>query len=199
MIIEFSGGDRNHVGGQGLSYGHWFWAACGGPRLLAVWQSLVRRGTASKDSTCGTNIIGQLGLQRTTAGHSTLFGDSGVVYRRKMALATTWFPTMAAVAGTRASQRDAVVRRAWFQLSTRFMEAGHHCSSFWWRHYKRIRDSEYCGGSGEAPACGVFGEATRARRSPTADVARPPRVVFSWWRLRGGMSAVRIRWFHPAR
>ena len=30
-----------------------------------------------------------------------------------------------------------------------------------------------------------------------ADVARPPRVVFSWRRLRGGLRAVRVRWFPP--
>ena len=67
-------------------------------------QPSVRRGTASKDGACGTNIIGQLGLQRTMAGHSALFGDSGVVHRWKTALATTWFATMAAVVGIRASQ-----------------------------------------------------------------------------------------------
>jgi hypothetical protein len=35
---------------------------------------------------------------------------------------------------------------------------------------------DYCGGYGEAPARGIFFEATRARWSPTAGVARPPRV-----------------------
>ena len=38
--------------------------------------------------------------------------------------------------------------------------------------------------------------ATRVRRSPTAGVARPPRVVFSRRRLRGSQREVRIRWFH---
>jgi len=93
---------------------------------------------------------------------------------------------------TRCYRPEGVVR-----LSMEIVEVGHHCSSSWWRHFKRIRDSEYCGGCGEAPACGAFGEATRAR-SPTADVARPPCVVFSWRCLRGGLRAIRVRWFHPA-
>jgi hypothetical protein len=37
----------------------------------------------------------------------------------------------------------------------------------------------------------------RARWSPTAGVARPPRVVLSQWRLRGSLCVVRIRCFHP--
>ena len=74
----------------------------------------MRRGIASKDNACGSNVMGQLGLQQTTMGRPALLGDSGVVHRRKTALVTTWFATMAAVAGTLASQRDAVVRRAWF-------------------------------------------------------------------------------------
>ena len=36
IILLYGGGDRNHVGGQGLSYGHWFWATCSGPRRLAL-------------------------------------------------------------------------------------------------------------------------------------------------------------------
>ena len=77
-----------------------------------------------------------------------------------------------AVFATRCCRPEGVVR-----LSTEIVEAGHHCSSSWWRHYKRMLDSEYYGGSSEAPACGVFGEAERAR-SLTAYVARPPRIVF---------------------
>ena len=66
---------------------------------------------------------------------------------------------------TRCCHPKGVVR-----LSTGIVEEGHHCSSSWWRHYKRIRDSEYCGGSGEV-----------------------------WRRLRHDLRAVRVRWFHPAR
>ena len=56
---------------------------------------------------------------------------------------------------------------------------------------------EYCGRHGEAPVCSVFLEATRERWSPMADAARPPCVVLSWWRLRGSLCVVLIRWFHP--
>ena len=93
----------------------------------------------------------------------------------------------------RCGRPEGVVR-----LSMGIMKARHHCSSSWWRHYKRIRDSEYYGGSGEPPACGVFGEATRARRSPTADVARPPHVC-AFARLRGSLREVRIWCYHHVR
>ena len=66
---------------------------------------------------------------------------------------------------TRCCRSKGVVR-----LSTGIVEAGLHCSSSSWRYYKRIRDSEYCGGSGEV-----------------------------WRRLRHDLRAVRVRWFHPAR
>ena len=58
---------------------------------------------------------------------------------------------------------------------------------------------EYCGGRGEAPVCSVFLDATRERRSLTADAARPPRVVLSRWRLRGSLRVARIRCFSPRR
>ena len=49
------------------------------------------------------------------------------------------------------------------------------------------------------PRVRCFPEAMRARWSPTADVARPPRVVLSRWRLRDSLSEVWILWFHHVR
>ena len=98
-----------------------------------------------------------------------------------------------AVFATRCCRPEGVVR-----LSTEIVEAGHHCSSSWWRHYKRIRDSEYYGGSGEAPACGVFGEATRVR-SPTADVARPSVLCFRGDDCEAACVRSGFDGFHPAR
>jgi hypothetical protein len=46
---------------------------------------------------------------------------------------------------------------------------------------------------------GVFLEAVRERWNPTADTTSPPRVVLSWWRLRGCLRVVRIRCFSPHR
>jgi hypothetical protein len=39
-----------------------------------VWQRSVRCGTASEDGTCGINIVGRVGLQRTMAGRSARLG-----------------------------------------------------------------------------------------------------------------------------
>ena len=46
----------------------------------------------------------------------------------------------------------------------------------------------------------VRGDSSRRReRGPTAEVVRPPRVVLSWWRLRGSLREVRFRWYHSVR
>ena len=144
-----------------------------------AWQSSVRSGTASKDDTCGTNAMGQLGLQQTTAGCSALLGDSGVVHRRKTALATTWFAAMAAVASTRTSQRDAVVRRAWFG-----------CRRGSWKRGIIVLH----------PGGDIINECST--RSTMEEVARPPHAVSSARRReRGGVQqrmwrAPRVLCFH---
>ena len=89
-----------------------------------AWQLSVRRGTASVGGACGTIIVGQLGLQRTAAGCSTLLGNSGVVHRRMAAQATTWLASMAAVATTWVAQHDAVVWRACFGCLMGILEHG---------------------------------------------------------------------------
>ena len=67
-----------------------------------------------------------------------------------------------------------------------------------WQLLKWICDMECCGGRGEAPACGVFFEATRVRWSPTADVARLP-CVCAFARLRCSLREVWIWCYHPVR
>jgi hypothetical protein len=49
------------------------------------------------------------------------------------------------------------------------------------------------------PRVVFFCEATRARWSPTSDVARPSLVVLSRWQLRVSLREVRIWWFHSVR
>ena len=65
--------------------------------------------------------------------------------------------------------------------------AGHLCSPLRLRLLKRILGVELCGGCGVAPV------RRRERWSPTAEAARPPRVVLSWRRLRGSLRVIRIR------
>ena len=95
-----------------------------------------------------------------------MLGDCGVVHRRKTALATTWFATMAAVPGTRASQRDAVVRRAWFGCR----------QGSWKRGFIVLH-----------PRGDIINES--ATRSTVAEVARPPCAVsLVRQRERGGVN-----------
>ena len=98
--------------------------------------------------------MGQLGLQQTTVGRPALLGDSGVVHRRKTALATTWFATMAAVADKLASQRVDVARGAWFG-----------CRRGSWKQGIIVL----------RPGGDITNES--ATRSTAAKVARPPRAV----------------------
>jgi len=125
-----------------------------------VWQLSVRRGTASEDGACSTFMVGRLGLQRTAAGCLVLLSDSGVVHRRKTAQATTWFASLVAVAVLWVAQRDAVVRRARFGCLMGILE--HRATLFiiLQRLKEWIHGTEYCGGCGGAPACGVFSVAT---------------------------------------
>ena len=143
-----------------------------------AWQSSVRRGTASKDGACGTNVMGQLGLQQTTAGRSALLGDSSVVHHRKMAQAITWLASMAAEAIAWVAQRDAVVRRARFDCLMGIFKHGATPFIALMATLGTDPRHEYCGGRGEAPACGVFCMETRARRS-AGGCGEAPRVVSS--------------------
>ena len=93
---------------MGIGFGYLQRTAAAG----IAWQSSVRRGTASKNSTCSSNVMGQLGLHLTTASRSALLGDSGVVHRRKTAQVTIWLASVAAAAIAWVAQRDAVVRPA---------------------------------------------------------------------------------------
>jgi hypothetical protein len=61
-----------------------------------AWKLLVRCGTASEDSACSNDIMGELGLQRTTAGCSASFDNSGAIHRRKTSQTTTWLDSMTA-------------------------------------------------------------------------------------------------------
>ena len=58
-----------------------------------------------------------------------------------------------------------------------------------------IRDTEYYGGCGEAPACGVFCMATRVRRRSNGGCGEAPaRCVFAVVTVRQPRE-VQIRWF----
>ena len=46
-----------------------------------------------------------------------------------------------------------------------------------------------------SPCVVFFLEATSERCSPTADAARPPRIVLSWWRLQGSLRVAWVRCF----
>jgi len=94
-------------------------ATSGVASQLSVWC-----GIASVGGACSTNIMGLLGLQRNAAGWSTLFDDSGVVYRRKTAQVTTWLASVAVAAIAWVAQCDVVVRRARFGCLTVILEHG---------------------------------------------------------------------------
>ena len=122
---ELKGGCRAHAVAAGgchldVGFGRLQRAATAGvASQLSVWC-----GTTSVGGACSTNIKGLLGLQRTAAGCSTLFDDSGVVHRRKTAQVTTWLASVVAAAIAWVAQRDVVVRRARFGCLTGILQHG---------------------------------------------------------------------------
>jgi hypothetical protein len=84
-----------------------------------------------------------------------------------------WFTGFA----TRFCRPKGVVR-----LSMGIVEAGHHCSSSWWRYYKRIRDSEYSSGVARPP-CAVSSARRRQRGGVQRRMWCGPRVLC----FRGGI------------
>ena len=135
-----------------------------------------------------------LGLRQTATCCSTLLGNSCAVHRRKTAQATTCLAGVVAEAvctgGATRCYRPAYAVRMFDR------DLGNMATLFiimMTIYIKWIRDMKYCGGRDEAPACSVFCEGTRARWSPTADVARLPRVVLLRWGLRGSLRDVRIQ------
>ena len=117
----------------------------------------------------------KLGLRQTATGCSILLGDSCAVHRQKTAQATTCLAGVVAEAvctgGATRCYRPAYAVRMFDR------DLGNMATLFiimMTIYIKWIRDMEYCGGRGEAPACGVFCMAMRARRRSNSGCGEAP-------------------------
>ena len=141
--------------------------------VSVVWDCVERwhlrhrhRGTTRLAADCG----GLLSLAGATRWGTT--SEDGASDFLVLLLWRRWLDV-------RVKQRDEVNLQRRLGGLRRSEGAGHLCSPLQWRLLKRILGVELCGGCGMAPV------RRRERWSPTAEAARPPRVVLLPLRLQG--------------